>query len=179
MKWKMIKLLLPLIMLVFVVPMIMPGPNGKPVMSINDWLPNSASIERVRTNLQSWWRRTTNTIENTVENKTGVDIEVAPEPEQLFKWQDANGIWHFTNRADMAGKGAQKQALPTATNTMAPPSVVARERDDDHESSTSPSPSVALPLPATIPADKIPQLIDDAKKLQKLSQDRAEKIEDL
>jgi hypothetical protein len=170
MKWKMIKLLLPLFMLVFVVPMIMPGPNGKPVMSIKDWLPKSASVERARANLQSLWRRIT----TSVEQNTGLDV--APEPEQLFKWKDANGSWHFTNRAGMASKDAQKQALPTVTNTMVPPVM---DSEDDHESSTSTSPSVPLPLPTTIPVDKIPQLIDDAKKLQKLSQDRAQKIEDL
>jgi hypothetical protein len=169
MKWKMIKLLLPLFMLVFVVPMIMPGPNGKPVMSARDWLPNSASIEHVRANLLSWWRR----ISTSVEQNTGLDV--APEPEQLFKWKDANGTWHFTNRADQASKDAHKQALPTATNTMAPPPVVER----DHESSTSTGPSIPLPLPTTIPADKIPQLIDDAKKLQKLSQDRAGQLDNL
>jgi hypothetical protein len=173
MKWKMIKLILPLFMLVFVMPMIMPGPNGKPVMSIHDWLPKPTSIERVRANLLSWWRRATNSVEQT----TGLDI--APEPEQLFKWKDANGTWHFTNRAGMASKDAQKQALPTATNTMAPPPVVVREHDNDHETSASPSPSIPLPLPTTIPVDKIPQLIDDAKKLQKLPQDRAGQLDNL
>jgi hypothetical protein len=171
MKWKMIKLLLPLIMLVFVVPMIMPGPNGKPVMSFKDWLPNSASVERVRTSLLSWWHR----ISNVVEQNTGLDV--APEPAQFFKWQDANGTWHFTNRADMASKDAQRQALPTATNTMAPPPVVERERD--HDSEPSPKASMPVPLPTTIPVDKIPQLIDDAKKLQKISQERATQIDDL
>lgn len=169
MKWKMIKLLLPLVVLVFVVPMIMPGPNGKPVMTVNDWLPGFASIERTRATLLSWWRRFT----TGVEQNTGFDV--APEPEQLFKWQDANGTWHFTNRANQAAAGAQKQALPTATNTMAPPPVVER----GHDSESSPTPSMSLPLPATIPVDKIPQLIDDAKKLQKLSQERATQMDDL
>jgi hypothetical protein len=169
MKWKMIKLFLPLFMLVVVVPMIMPGPNGKPVMTYKDWLPNSASIERVRTSLLSWWRHFT----TSVEQNTGLDV--AAEPEQFFKWQDANGTWHFTNRADMASKDAQKQALPTATNTMAPPVFVER----DHESAPPPAPSIPVPLPTTIPADKIPQLIDDVKKLQKTSQERATQIDDI
>lgn len=169
MKWKMIKLFLPLLMLAFVVPMIMPGPNGKPVMSINDWLPNATSIERVRSGVMSYWNKLTAGIEK----NTGLDV--APEPEQIFKWQDANGSWHFTNRANMASKDAQKQALPTATNTMAPPPTVER----DHDSDTNTKPSIPLPLPTTIPVDKIPQLIDDAKNLQKLSQDRAKQMDDL
>jgi hypothetical protein len=169
MKWKMFKLLMPLLMLVFVVPMILPGPNGKPAMSPADWLPSASSIERSRATLLSWWRRATTGL------KENTGIDVTPEPEQLYKWQDANGTWHFTNRADKAASDAQRQAMPTATNTMAPPPVVER----DHESAAAPRPSLPLPLPTTVPVDKIPELIDDAKKLQKLSQDRAREINDI
>lgn len=183
MKWKMIKLLLPLLVMAFVVPMIMPGPNGHPVMTWQDWLPSTASVQHWHATLTSMWNR----IAGSVEQTTGLDV--APAPTQLYKWKDANGNWHFTDRADMVDSNAARAPLPTAVNTMAPPPVIKHDAttsiwsqgSNPHAlpAQTSSQSSFSLPLPATIPADKIPQLIDDAKKLQQISDDRAKQLDDL
>ena len=170
MKWKIFKLMLPLLFMVFVLPMIMPGPKGRPVMTWQDWLPNAASIQRWQSELMSLWNRTATNIEQ----KTGLDV--APAPAQLYKWKDEHGKWHFTDRADMASKSATREHMPATVNSMAPPPVI--PRSDETESAASSS-SLPLPLPTTVPVDKIPQLIDDAKKLQKISDERTSQLDDL
>jgi len=170
MKWKMIKLLLPLLVIVFVVPTILPGPNGRPVMTWKDWLPNAASVQHLHGTLLSAWSRVAGGIEKT----TGLDV--APEPAHIYKWKDANGNWHFTDRADKADSSATHERLPATVNSMAPPPPSA---SSEQTTSTPSQHSFPLPLPTTVPVDKIPQLIDDAKNLQKISDDRAKQLDDL
>jgi hypothetical protein len=63
--------------------------------------------------------------------------------------------------------------LPTLHNMMR--AVETAENRPAGQSSSSSVPTI--PLPTSIPVDKIPQLIDDAKNVQKLTDQRREYLD--
>lgn len=168
MKGLIIKLAIMLLVFVVIIPMLIPGPGGKPVMSVKDWIPDFRAIEA----------KITAFIQDTgdaIQKKTGMDVGV--EKPKMYKWKDQYGNWQFSdNPADVPAhiRNAQKVDLPSVANTMqAPPKV------DFGGSDAKSKGKSAVPLPMTISPAKIPQLIDDAKNLQQTANQRAARLEDL
>lgn len=167
-KGLLIKLAIMLVVFVVVIPMIVPGPNGKPVMSLADWLPDFRAIEA---KISAFIRDTG----DSVQKKTGVDVGI--ERPKMYKWKDQHGNWQFSdNPADVPVhiRNAQKVDLPDVANSMqAPPKI------DFGDSGANSKSKGALPLPMTISPAKIPQLIDEAKNLQQTANQRAAQLNDL
>jgi hypothetical protein len=155
---------------VLAIPLFIMGPNGKPVMSVDDWVPDMSGVERV-----------INTAKNVAQNGDlasaggiqaigeSITATAAPEkPKKLYKWKDKNGVWQFSNTPPPADvKNAYEQDLPKMNNVMQ--AVKVRTEEPRRE---GPSRDVSMPFPTTIPLQDIPKLIDDARNVQKLADDR-------
>ncbi len=176
MKFKMAKMIIILILLTVVLPMIIPGPDGKPIMSLNDWLPNTGSMNSTSAKLTSKVKEWLFSAKETVERSAGVSVGI--ERPKLYKWRDENGAWHFSDKSDVQAKNQIVEALPKIQNSMEPPPDI-DFGDSDTSSSFSGAKSMSIPFPTSIPVGKIPQLIDDAKNVQKLADDRAKKLNNL
>lgn len=155
MKFKMVMMIITLMFLAFGLPMIMPGPNGKPMMTLNDWIPDLSGAAKK-------WHK----FSHVVEDQTG--IALAPPPPTIHKWQDEKGKWHF---GDSAPEGANSEKFVVReANSMEPPPEI------EFESSRSTSgPSVGFP--STISPAAIPELIDKAKNVQNLMDQRGKELE--
>lgn len=161
MYFKLLRLVLPLLVLVFVLPMIMPGPDGKPVMNWRDWLPDKSTIAPVA---------------DVLEDTNGAG---QPATQAFYRWQDEQGRWHFSDSpppdtvlADQANAGLAEQ-LPVVTNRMD-----ALPQAEPEQAATTSTDSGGLPFsPTTVPLQDIPKLIEDAKKVQQLVDKRYQEID--
>lgn len=163
MKWKLIRLFLPLLVIGFVVPQLMPGPDGLPVMSWRDWVPEQRQVEQGLDSVQSQ-------LEN-LDSLTPT-LELL-EPKQIYKWQDASGQWHFSDQPQEQFSGVQSQPAPELRNIIPGVSVTPPAA----EATGGPAAGNTFFSPTTVPLEQIPQLMEDARNIQKISEDRARQLE--
>lgn len=119
---------------VVVLPMMIKGGDGKPIMSPEDWFPNG---ER----LIGWvreWKIGADRLFGSSENNNsgaggqqGVDdaldplkdapTSLSPESGKMYKWQDKNGKWHFSSEKPTHRDSVTMESLPDVKNVMEPP----------------------------------------------------------
>lgn len=151
-------------------PMFLVGPSGKPLMSLNDWLPGDVTLNSATKKLVKTWNKASGALEQS----TGINMTV--ETPKLYKWKDAKGHWQFSNEPPPANVGEVfMQDIPQMGNVMQP--VTPRERADANAGNNGPG--FKLAFPTSIPLKDIPKLVDDAKKLQKTADLRQRALESL
>lgn len=141
-----------------VVPMFMPGPNGKPLMSFSDWLPQEVSLSGTRNKLANLWNRSGARLQQ------GATVDLTSQAPKLYKWRDAQGRWQFASEPPPADAGdVLVQDMPQMANVMQPVAI----REQEEASNGNRGSGFNFPFPATVPVKDIPKLINDAKNLQK------------
>lgn len=94
----------------------------------------------------------------------------------LYRWQDKNGQWHFSNippaKGDESGRytSAQVSRLPEVINSIPPPEMRT-------SSTTKPSSGTRFPSPTTVNPMDIPKLLEQAKGVQSLMNQRPQQID--
>jgi len=148
-----IKLLVLLLILACASPFFIRGPNGKPLMSLNKLkFPELAipSIATLKNKLDLF-----NSTEKMRQAKNKGDIEV-------YKWRDEKGVVHYSDRQDRDKKGKLTEIKGISILSSAPASTVEHKEEN----------GLDLPSPTTIPLANIPKLIEDAKKVEQVLQQR-------
>jgi len=103
--------------------------------------------------------------------------EAAPEPPvetAVYKWQDKNGEWHFSNQPPPEGVAADVTVYRSDVNVTPAPKADTPQENTTANPATNPTNLPLLPL--TDPT-RIKQLIDDAKNVQNLADDRQQQID--
>lgn len=164
--WKIFRLLLPLLIIGFVVPMILPGKDGQPIMSWQDWLPKASTLESVKTSVAK--------VANSAAELVGEEKPFTLPSQDLYKWQDPQGRWQFTDDPkkipDYALSQFQSEAMPKVVNSMAPPPLMPEEE-------SAAIPGAGLVGSDGIQLEKMPQLIDEAKKVREQLERRNQELE--
>ena len=167
MKWKLFKLFFPVLLIGFVAPMITPVPEDEPLMTWRDWVPDKSS-----------WATLSNFLEGAVEVvdpegslSSSVDFI---DKKQIYQWQDEQGRWHFTDDSKAAAAHATGAPMPKVRNVI-PPLFVP---DADNRAGVSAQERVNF-SPTTVPIEKMSQLIEDARNVQKLSDEHARQLEEI
>lgn len=102
-------LLVILCMMVFVVPLMIKGPTGKPMMTLSDWLPDvSEAVDQVKS------------------LERGLAIEQQParlsaNSGKMYKWQDEKGAWHFSEEKPLDTSNVVIEKLSDVENVMEAP----------------------------------------------------------
>lgn len=91
----------------------------------------------------------------------------------FYKWQDANGAWHFGDTPPQ-GVNAFEVSVDTAANVLRP---VAAPETPANDAQANDGASSIIPLPMTVNPTQIGKLMDDAKNVQNLMDDRVKNIE--
>ncbi len=142
------KLLLGVVVLfAVVVPMFLKGPDGRPILDPTEWLPDD---ERVSGYLREAGRAAKDLAGDSArslsDRQTGDDSDASRvrevrEQEQsgaetlsedaptrltgdsgkMYKWQDAQGRWHFSNEKPTHSEGVAMDDLPQVENVMEAP----------------------------------------------------------
>lgn len=151
--------------------------DGKPLMSLSDFVPSFGKGEITSAT-------------------SGDNGPVSSFGEQTFyKWKDQNGVWQFSAEPPPAGASVETVSVNTNANIIQSMSKKEINSTLGFDSSTfsksgeSKTGGLAdnipdlsklpFPLPTTIPGADIEGLINEAKSLQQMSDDRMKMIEDL
>lgn len=97
MKWFALKLL-GLMVVLLVAPMFITGPDGRPIMSLDDWIPRDLFATAGEAGQRA--------VELAAE--LGSSAQGHPDGEQVYMWRDANGTRHYS---DTPVEGAQTVKL--------------------------------------------------------------------
>lgn len=99
----MYKLLIGLLIIACIAPLFIKGPDGEPIMSLDDWsmeLPDAAR-QLMGESLPT----------------SPVSNDGPTAPTTVYRWQDENGQWHFSNQPRHAD-GAEEMTLDGDINRM-------------------------------------------------------------
>lgn len=146
-----IKILIVLLLLFAVaLPLVLKRPNGEPVMAVGDWLPEGFNIQQALQPLLNQVMESTGEVSPEQLQQLAEDLaaeadqgaqsgaggqtldENAPvrlssESRQMYKWQDAQGRWHFSSEKPLDSRNVSMEALPDVKNVMEAPK---RESED-------------------------------------------------
>lgn len=150
-----IKLMILLMVFAAIGPFFIKGPDGQPLLTIDDInapaLPSWSELgDQARQGLAS--------LNSSDESKSL----------QVYKWTDGDGVVHYSNQA-----GAATDAKLTTIDKITVLPLDPAESGLSSEAQTT-APAIDLPTPSftSIPIDKIPKLIEDAKQTQQRVVDR-------
>lgn len=125
-------------MLIFIVvllglalPMFLKGPNGKPIMSLSDWVPTvdqqaldmdklSNSLEQL-TSGGAAGESPFAASQTAGEAPAKVVAAKAASGSRMYKWQDEKGRWHFSSERPPQHIQAAEEELPEMENLMEAP----------------------------------------------------------
>lgn len=142
-------------------PFLMRGPDGQPL-----YTPAQA------------WRSLTNSLPS-----IAVPDVVPSQPVAVYRWQDAEGQWHFSGQPPAEGTPYTVLEIDPKTNTVGtapepPPEEAVAEAGEDgegEEGRLGPEDAMYGPYPNP---EAVKQLIEDAKALQAQSLERIEALDD-
>jgi hypothetical protein len=129
----MLKIIILLGIAACVAPFFIDGPDGQPLMSLDDWQPEMPSVEL-----------------------PGASDEV--EITTVYKWQDEDGVWQFSNNP-VDAQGAEQMALDGKINTMPAPQMPTSRTEKK-------SAPVSIPGVATVSPGQAAELLDTVNNLQ-------------
>ncbi len=158
-------MLLMLVIMAFGLPMLMKGPDGKPIMTVGDWLPDKDFFDKSVSKIKSVSKDVVETATaNDGETKQGPlatedsPTVLASSSGKMYKWQDDKGRWHFSNEKPQVKTQVHVEDLPEVKNLL--PAPVARQGS----SSTIAAPS-SNPLRGGLPGGGLSISMDQAGKM--------------
>jgi len=119
-----------------------PGPGGRPILALQDFKPDLTLPSTLSDFLE----------EGNEEDQNQVT--------RVYKWQDENGVWQFSNRPEDAN-GAEVIELDGVINSMGPYTATETKPSAAAQTQTSPGPSLT-----TVPLSKAMDTLDKARQMQ-------------
>ena len=201
-----VKLMMFLVILALAGPFILRGPDGQPMLSLDDLkLPDvRASLPTVTTAPDTsllpatekpfiQWSDRENPIFNPdrLSREQLAQLTIKEQANIYYRWQDQNGVWQFSA---LPNRNTLNFVVKTDPNANVLQSLTQEEIDKvfgrvsmNENSITKDNPLAngkgldtgMLPIPATIPLDQIPKLIEQAKDVQKIADQRLKTLENL
>lgn len=102
----------------------------------------------------------------------------APVETVVYKWQDKNGEWHFSNHPPPEGAAASTTTYRSDINVVAPPQAESPPTQESPAAKLADNPGIPSLLPITDP-DRVKKLINDAKNVQNLADDRQHQLDQI
>jgi hypothetical protein len=122
------------------VPMLLKRPDGRPIMQVSDWLPAAGNLNQLVDQLKAvgaplLGEQLQQRIDPvSVNSDAGSDRPVLSSEQlaaspallsaasgKMFKWQDANGKWHFSSEKPQEQRDVSVEDLPEVKNVMVAP----------------------------------------------------------
>jgi len=139
-----------MMLLAFVGFFVMKRPDGQPWLTVDDLMPNMSAAK--------------------------TEARAIAKPGEVYRWQDDEGMWHFSDEPPVKQVALDPVKLQPDRNLI----QGLRNKEPAQEASAEPEqdqPGMDLPLPTTIPIKDIPKLLDDARKVQDLMNERQKQLE--
>lgn len=157
---KFIRLLLLLLLFAVIFPFTFPWKDGKPMLNLSDIrMPNMPSVTLPEL------------------PGAGEATRESNQPVTLYRWQGADGSTQFGSEPPANGvKYEEVEVNPDANLIQALPPSAPPEASETQEENTLSSP---LPSPLTVSPGEAMQLMEDAKKIRQMSEERLRQHEAL
>lgn len=189
-----VKLMMFMLILALAGPFLMRGPDGRPLMSLKDLkipdfsLPGTPPEELSGKEPTAWIGWTKDESEPRQPKVYVIDPN-SQEPfvakaGVFYRWKDSNGVWQFSNVPNPGTPNIVVETDPNANVLQSlstdkidealgrakPVELAAGEDGEDGEKGPD------IPLPTTIPIAEVPELINQAKAVQDLVNQRTEML---
>ncbi|MCX2979510.1 DUF4124 domain-containing protein [Halieaceae bacterium IMCC14734] len=160
------RLMLVLVMLLLVLPMVVPGPDGTPVMQPSDWLdpkgwrlPTLESLGLAGLEIPDIeiFRDEPDGVVSAGQTLPGLEADSDP----YYRWQDQQGVWHFSDQAPADDDQVAPRALPVISNRIQPAS------SDNGSGAQTPMDSKIVPLqnvPGAVSREALEQQLEEAHR---------------
>ncbi len=153
-------------------PFIMKGPDGRPLMTWQDLMPDFSSMKRKASGVLS-------DVNETVGGLSGSSSESENPGDfgktRVYRWQDANGNWQYSDTPPPSQSAETLLINPDVNivqSTELPKDPEPEEKETDAKGS-----GIGVPLPMTVSPGEARQLIEDAKGINDLMQKRQETLD--
>ena len=145
----MIKLMVLALIGAVVAPMLIKGPDGRPLMSWQDFFSSPSK-------------------------PSGTGVSSSSGLTTVYKWQDDEGNWHFSDRPVV--ESSEKLTYNPNANII---QSLAKKEEPQKVKVTpfESTPDQKGPSLTTVPMDQVPELMDQAKQYQSLIDQRNEALE--
>jgi hypothetical protein len=162
-----IKIILLLLALALAAPMIISGPDGKPIMTVDDWTPDSNMLATVK----QIGSKAIQAIEELTNISLGDNVD---SRNIMHKWQDSGGLWHFSDSIpeDSHVKNLTTGEIPKLANNTIVTAKVSGAVNKKSEASELPS----LPL---VSPTTVTRLKSDAENIKRMTQQRNYTLESM
>ncbi|NIB39569.1 DUF4124 domain-containing protein [Pseudomaricurvus alkylphenolicus] len=159
MKW-MIKSMLLILVVGLVAPFFLKRPDGQPWMTINpDWYPSAL------------WQRLTGGVNQALPDFSGD----SSAPTRVYKWRDKDGSWRYS---DTPPEGIDAQSLDINPDTNLIQGLPQKQSEQQKKSQPATDNDLpGVPLPLTVSPDQVQKMMDDARNVQQLMDQRSEMLE--
>ncbi|QFT54090.1 hypothetical protein [Microbulbifer sp. THAF38] len=159
-------------------PMIIPGPDGKPIMSPQDWLPDQQTLDSVRQQGQRAFQAVSDSTQKSAEQletlveSSGLLPEEQNKPtREVFSWQDSEGNWHFSDSIPEGMDADVRIHQVKPINTLPASQTV---------SDMQPQEPQAQPLQENSGSEnRITQILKEVQALKEKSQQRQQALDNL
>ena len=163
-----VRLMIFIVVLGLAGPFIMKGPDGRPLMTVDDLGGGGLSWDSLSYKAKALWADLTGSVSNVTDTQSEQSTTV-------YKWRDSEGNWQFSDRPNPTGS-SETVVVDANVNIIKSTPVPERKKET---SSDAQSPQIGVPLPMTIAPDKVSKLMKDAKQVQELMNKRNEALEGL
>lgn len=140
-------------------------PDGQPWLSADDFIPDTRSI--------------TNSVKEAIPDQLIGGSESSGDKVAVYKWKDAEGNWQFSDKAP-AGISAEQVLVGTDVNRDLAPLPPPQRTNTQQQASSGKAILIkdsGILSPTTIAPDKIETLINDAKNVQNLADERVKQLD--
>jgi hypothetical protein len=140
-----IRMMICIVVIAIAAPFFIPGPNGTPIMTLDMFKFEKPSISLPDINL-------------------GGGSDAASTNQALYRYQDENGVWHFTDQLPPEGEAEQIEVSDINLMEAPPPPKLVEK-----ESTVSASPLTAITRGA--------EVMEEAQEVQELLDSRLEDMD--
>jgi len=167
-----VKVMLVLLVLGLAGPFFMKKPDGSPWMTVDDVLPNKASLTHQWQRFNGWLSSLS----------SGVGRQLGNEQmgkTQVYRWQAADGSWRFADKPPVGAEsegGVETIYVDPNTNMiegLAIEPVIEPSAEGDAASAGISS----IPLPMTVSPEQAQKMMNDARNIQTLVDERSQVLE--
>ncbi len=150
-------------------PMFMVKPDGQPMMSIDDWLPDTKAIKNSVSNAA-------NKLNDVTSDMPTLEAPKLTRSGKMYSWRDDRGVMHFSEEPPPAtAQQVKVRDLPKEVNMM----QALKPRPRSKPASEGGQQGFKMAFPSTVPLKEIPKLMDNAKQLQQLADQRNSALQGL
>lgn len=183
------KIFLKLMVLVLIVglagPFILRAPDGNPYLQISDFIPSWPNLTLT---MKRWWNNIgaqSSALEDLAASEDSDKFNTWGKV-RVYRWRDKDGIWQYSDTLPKDGQteteletiaDLETMWLNPSENIIAGSAGKSVQDVAEEEDSAAGQSDFRLPLPLTVAPDKVPQLMEDARKVQQLMQQRNEMLE--